>query len=152
MESEHASRRDRALSKHDAFDLATMTLARTDVTDFVWETLEQPSMAYFSGKFPGTSTLEFYVSQAGHTRPTIRYPSNAEPRKVTILTILERLRHLETGLDAEVGPPIHLMYAAAHASIRILTIFMSTYIISLLKIRNVKVTPITELRCKLQTS
>ncbi|KAI9657084.1 MAG: hypothetical protein M1821_003250 [Bathelium mastoideum] len=101
MESEHASRRDRALSRHEAFDLVSLNLSGPDATDFVWETLEQPSMTYFSGKIAGTCTLEHYVSQAGESRPVIRYPSNAEPKKVTMLTILERLRQLETGLDAE---------------------------------------------------
>ncbi|KAL9097720.1 MAG: hypothetical protein Q9165_000046 [Trypethelium subeluteriae] len=101
MESEHASRRDRALPQHEAFNLASLNLAEADSTDFVWETLEQPSMAYFSGKIAGTCTLEYYVSQAGNTRPIINYPSDAEPKKVTMLTILDRLRRLETGLDAE---------------------------------------------------
>ena len=113
MESEHASRRDRALPQHDAFDLVTLSLAG-DATDFVWETLEQPSMAYFSGKIRGTCTLEYYVSQAGDTRPTIRYPSDSEPKRATMLTILERLRQLETGLDAEVSAEIEIHHTAAH--------------------------------------
>ena len=117
MESEHARRRDRAFTQHDAFDLASLSLAEHDATDFVWETLEQPSMAYSSGKIAGTCTLEYYVSRAGETRPTIRYPSNAEPKKVTMLTVLERLKQLDIGLDAEVSiriqvvrPPTHFLY------------------------------------------
>ncbi len=103
LEHEHHGRTDRATFRNDAF--ADISLAVTGARDspFPWMSLEQPSMASCFGKAPGTTTLNFWVGKSGSLEQVVLYAADARPRKIKMLAILDRLRHLEAGLEEDVS-------------------------------------------------
>jgi hypothetical protein len=71
-----------------------------------WGSLEYPNMLYAFGKSPGTTTLTFFIGMRGQIRSPLDFnDSRAKKRKLKLITILERLKELEMGLDEEVGYP-----------------------------------------------
>jgi hypothetical protein len=71
-----------------------------------WGSLEYPNMLYAFGKSPGTTTLTFFIGMRGQIRSPLDFgDSKARKRKLKLITILERLKELEMGLDEEVGYP-----------------------------------------------
>jgi hypothetical protein len=65
--------------------------------------LEYPNMLYAFGKSPGTTTLTYFVGMRGQLRSPLDYSdSKAKKKKMKLISILERLKELEMGLD-EVG-------------------------------------------------
>jgi hypothetical protein len=62
--------------------------------------LEYPNMLYAFGKSPGTTTLTWFVGMRGQLRSPLDYSdSKAKKRKMKLISILERLKELEMGLD-----------------------------------------------------
>lgn len=65
-----------------------------------WGTLEYPNMLYAFGKSPGTTTLTWFVGMKGQLRSPLDYgDSKVKKRKMKLISILERLKELEEGLD-----------------------------------------------------
>lgn len=65
-----------------------------------WETLEQPSYAFFFGKRPGTITLNHWVSMSSVLPPSIALRDlGVAPREVELDVILQRIKELERGLE-----------------------------------------------------
>jgi hypothetical protein len=62
--------------------------------------LEYPNMLYAFGKSPGTTTLTYFVGMRGQLRSPLDYSdSKARKKKMKLISILERLKELEMGLD-----------------------------------------------------
>jgi hypothetical protein len=62
--------------------------------------LEYPNMLYAFGKSPGTTTLTWFVGMRGQLRSPLDYShSTAKKKKMRLISILERLKELEMGLD-----------------------------------------------------
>jgi hypothetical protein len=89
-----------AVDLHDSMaQLMTMRMQspREDAS-CPWETLEQPSYAFYYGRLPGTITLTQWVSTASVRPPTIALrDSGVLPRPMTLERIFERLRELLRG-------------------------------------------------------
>ncbi|KFH44670.1 hypothetical protein ACRE_045160 [Hapsidospora chrysogenum ATCC 11550] len=89
-----------AVDLHDSMaQLMTMRMQspRQDAS-YPWETLEQPSYAFYYGRLPGTITLTQWVSTASVRPPTIALrDSGVLPRPMTLERIFERLRELLRG-------------------------------------------------------
>lgn len=63
-------------------------------------TLEYPNMLYAFGKSPGTTTLTWFIGMQGQLRSPLDYSdSGVKKRKMKLISILERLKELEEGLD-----------------------------------------------------
>ncbi|KAF1814438.1 hypothetical protein P152DRAFT_432374 [Eremomyces bilateralis CBS 781.70] len=101
MESEHYQRTDRAETNADAFRDISLTVTGPDDSAFPWMSLEQPCMTYCFGKYPGTTTLNYYVSGYGCTNPTVKVQGPVKPKKMKLISILDRLTKLELGLEEE---------------------------------------------------
>ncbi|KAK7554679.1 hypothetical protein IWX49DRAFT_575724 [Phyllosticta citricarpa] len=100
-EDEHAESNDRAEAPHVAFEDCSMTIFGPAEFPFPWTSLEQPCMAYAFGKYPGTTTLNFRIGQAGTLKTILKYDTDAKPKKLKILHTLDRLRSLESGFDSD---------------------------------------------------
>jgi hypothetical protein len=105
MKSEHKTRTDRASVQHPAYNLSSLNMTGASDSQFPWLSLEQPCMAYAVGKSAGTTTLNYWVSKSGSAHPPTKFVDNARPRKLKFLQILDRLQHLESGLEEEVSLP-----------------------------------------------
>jgi hypothetical protein len=99
MESEHIGRSDRADFYHDSFKKVSLDSTGSSEPTFPWTSLEQPSMAYCFGKYPGTTTLNYRIGKAGCTQLPMTVSAKIKPRKIKLLHILDRLRELENGLE-----------------------------------------------------
>ncbi|KAK1639488.1 hypothetical protein BDP81DRAFT_312981 [Colletotrichum phormii] len=67
---------------------------------YPWESLEQPSFAFFYGQQPGTITLNQWACLASIKPPTIGLrDSGVTAREVGLDRIFERLKELEAGLE-----------------------------------------------------
>jgi hypothetical protein len=108
MDSEHQSRTDRAPFQKDAYRDISLNLIGASESQFPWLSLEQPCMAYAFGKSPGTTTLNYFVSKSGSTPPPSKRISEATPRKMKLLQILDRLQSLEGGLEEDVSLQLYL--------------------------------------------
>jgi hypothetical protein len=82
-------------------DLMSLPIVSSSPALEPWETLEQPSMAFAFGPSPGSITLNHWVSLSSTIRVGIRVESDAQPRSMPLLSILERLRKLEQGLETD---------------------------------------------------
>lgn len=107
MEAEHCARTDRAPFQDHAFADISFNATASAENAFPWLSLEHPCMAYCFGKRPGTTTLSFKTSKSGILGPLLEYESTAKPRRIKLFTILDRLRHLETGIEEDVRRTPH---------------------------------------------
>lgn len=103
MDNEHQSRTDRAPFQNAAYRDISLNLTGTSGSDFPWASLEQPCMAYAFGKSAGTTTLNRYASKSGSNPPPSERTSQAQPRNMKLLQILDRLQSLEGGLGEDVS-------------------------------------------------
>jgi hypothetical protein len=103
MDSEHQSRTDRASFQQHAFRDLSLNMTGAADSQFPWLSLEQPCMAYAFGKSAGTTTLNYWISKSGSGNPPTKFPGETKPRKLNLLQILDRLQHLENGLDEDVS-------------------------------------------------
>ncbi|KAF2710877.1 hypothetical protein K504DRAFT_376493 [Pleomassaria siparia CBS 279.74] len=101
MDSEHQSRTDRASFQQYAYRDISLNMAGAADSLFPWLSLEQPCMAYAFGKSAGTTTLNYWVSKSGSGNPPIKFAGVVKPRKLKLLQILDRLQHLESGLEED---------------------------------------------------
>ncbi|KAF2180198.1 hypothetical protein K469DRAFT_730214 [Zopfia rhizophila CBS 207.26] len=101
MDSEHASRTDRAPFQQNAYRDISLNMTGAADSAFPWISLEQPCMAYAFGKSAGTTTLNYWVSKSGSSNPPTKFAGTAKPRKLKLLQILDRLEQLEKGLEEE---------------------------------------------------
>ncbi|PNH71474.1 hypothetical protein VD0001_g6076 [Verticillium dahliae] len=70
---------------------------RSDPAAYPWDTLEQPSYAFYFGRLPGTITLNQWASSSSNLPPTIALrDSGIQPRNVDLPTIFARLKELES--------------------------------------------------------
>jgi hypothetical protein len=106
MDSEHQSRTDRGPVQADAYRYSSLNLTGASESEFSWLSLEQPCMAYAHGKSAGTTTLNYYVSKSGSSHPPVKPTGEIKPRKIKFLQILDRLQHLEAGLEEDVSPSL----------------------------------------------
>lgn len=83
----------------------TMSATLTGVPDpqRPWEALEHPSLMSCFGDGPGTITLNYWLGISGGPRPVVKHKPNVISRKVGLLWLLERIRSLEFGLEADVS-------------------------------------------------
>lgn len=106
MNEEHLARTDRAEFQNQAFTQISLDMIPTPGgASFPWNSLEQPSMGNCFGKYPGTVTLNYRVGKSAPTPPVACLAGKARPRKIKLIQILDRLRHLETGLEEKVANP-----------------------------------------------
>lgn len=65
-----------------------------------WETLEQPSYAFYWGRLQGTITLNQWAAACAVLPPPIALrDSGVEPRDMSLARVLERLQELQAGLE-----------------------------------------------------
>lgn len=97
-------------NRHDATDAANL---HDGMTQFMtlrtlssgraahpWETLEQPSFAFYFGHLPGTITLNQWASMSSVLPPAIGLrDSGVMPRPMDLERIFERLQELRYGLE-----------------------------------------------------
>jgi hypothetical protein len=100
---EHQSRTDRAPFLKDAYRDISLDLTGASESQFPWLSLEQPCMAYAFGKSAGTTTLNYWASKSGSNPPPSKRTSEAIPRRMKLLQILDRLQSLEGGLEEDVS-------------------------------------------------
>lgn len=108
VEGEYQGKTDRAPFQKDAYRAISLDLLGTFEKQAPWSSLEQPSMAYASGKSAGTTTLNFWASKSSSVPPKSERTSTAVPRKIKLLQILDRLQSLEEGLEEDVSPHLRL--------------------------------------------
>ncbi|KAK1988294.1 hypothetical protein LZ30DRAFT_578521 [Colletotrichum cereale] len=86
---------------HDSMtQLMTLRMQGGGAAIYPWETLEQPSYAFFYGQQPGTITLNQWASLSSIIPPTIALrDSGVTAREVDLARIFERLKELESGLE-----------------------------------------------------
>ncbi|EFQ32210.1 hypothetical protein CGRA01v4_00693 [Colletotrichum graminicola] len=86
---------------HDSMtQLMTLRMQGGGAAIYPWETLEQPSFAFFYGQQPGTITLNQWASLSSIVPPTIALrDSGVAAREVDLARIFERLKELESGLE-----------------------------------------------------
>ncbi|KAF1938175.1 hypothetical protein EJ02DRAFT_355070 [Clathrospora elynae] len=99
MEAEHQSRTDRAPFQQQAYRDISLNMTGASDSQFPWLSQEQPCMAYAFGKSAGTTTLNYWVSKSGSSNPPTKFASDAQPRKIKLLQVLDRLQRLESGLN-----------------------------------------------------
>lgn len=88
-------------NQHDAMtQLMTLRLLGPGPAVYPWETLEQPSYAFFYGYRPGTITINQWAALSSVVPLSIalRDPGVA-PREVELDQVLERIKELERGLE-----------------------------------------------------
>ena len=107
MESESRNRTDRATWHHDAFKQISYSLTGSPDSPFPWTSLEQPSMESCFGGRPGTTTLNYVIGASGCLESSLVFRSGVRPKKIKLMTILERLRQLEDGLEEAVRILFH---------------------------------------------
>jgi hypothetical protein len=105
MQDENRGRMDHASVSTGSFKEMTLQLTGSIDGAFPWISLEQPSMESCFGKRAGTTTLNYWVGKFGTLEPVLQYGATVRPRKIKMLTILDRLRWLENGLNEDVGGP-----------------------------------------------
>jgi hypothetical protein len=87
---------------YEPFDAWTLNLQGPSKASYPWETLEQPSMAFYIGNIPGTVTLNHWVTLSGNPGPPIELRDpGVRPRSVELSTILERLIYLGRRLEED---------------------------------------------------
>ncbi|KAK1844288.1 hypothetical protein CCHR01_13094 [Colletotrichum chrysophilum] len=86
---------------HDSMtQLMTLRMQGPGLADYPWETLEQPSYAFFHGQRPGTITLNQWAAMSSILPPRIALrDSGVTPREVDLGHIFRRLKELESGLE-----------------------------------------------------
>ncbi|KAH0444564.1 hypothetical protein CcaCcLH18_00222 [Colletotrichum camelliae] len=86
---------------HDSMtQLMTLRMQGPGPADYPWETLEQPSYAFFHGQRPGTITLNQWAAMSSILPPRIALrDSGVTPREVDLGHIFRRLKELESGLE-----------------------------------------------------
>ncbi|POS85430.1 hypothetical protein EPUL_003592, partial [Erysiphe pulchra] len=73
-------------------EAASFRLQGSGVPKYPWETLEQPSMAFYYGSRPGTVRLNHWANMKSRPDRSIRdFNMDAKPRDLAIKTIIERL-------------------------------------------------------------
>ena len=84
--------------------LMTMRIQGTGYATTPWETLEQPSYAFFYGRIPGTITFNQWACRGSDfpLYPALR-DSGIAPRKMNLDQVMERLRELQSGLEEHDG-------------------------------------------------
>jgi hypothetical protein len=91
---------DRGEPYTGAFSVASFRLQGPGPSVHPWETLEQPSLEFYYGARPGTTTLNHWVSLSGNPNPQIELRDpGVKPREADLSTILERLIYLEGGFE-----------------------------------------------------
>lgn len=108
MDNEHQTRTDRAPFQKEAYRSISLNLTGTSESQFPWLSLDQPCMAYAFGKSAGTTTLNNWASKSGSNPPPSKRVSEAIPRKMKLLQILDRLQSLEGGLGEDVSLELRL--------------------------------------------
>lgn len=103
MEAEHQSRTDRASFQQQAYRDISLNMTGTQDNQFPWLSHEYPCMAYAFGKSAGTTTLNYWVSKSGTSHAPVKFAGDAQPRKIKLLQILDRLQRLENGLNEDVS-------------------------------------------------
>ncbi|KAH8593208.1 hypothetical protein B0O99DRAFT_627501 [Bisporella sp. PMI_857] len=87
---------------HGVFGVCSFNLHGKGLAIDPWDTLEQPSMGFCYGYWPGTITLNNWASLSGNPSPGIRLKDpGVQPRQVALSTILERLIYLESGFEED---------------------------------------------------
>ncbi|KAL5089709.1 hypothetical protein Trisim1_005107 [Trichoderma cf. simile WF8] len=86
---------------HDAMShLMTMRIQASGHTSYPWETIEQPSYAFFYGRLGGTITLNQWAAAASNIPSKIPLrDSGVIPREVSLEQIFARLKDLQMGLE-----------------------------------------------------
>lgn len=86
---------------HDSMtQMMTMRMISPNRADYPWETLEQPSCAFYQGRLPGTVTLNQWTSLASVWPSSITLrDSGVDPRAVSLEQIFDRLQELRAGLE-----------------------------------------------------
>ncbi|CAM1510416.1 Fc.00g007510.m01.CDS01 [Cosmosporella sp. VM-42] len=86
---------------HDSMtQFMTLRMLGPGHATYPWETLEQPSRAFYFGQMPGTLTLNQWASMASVLPPTIALrDSGVAPRVMSLDHIFERLQELRFGLE-----------------------------------------------------
>ncbi|KAF5019064.1 hypothetical protein F66182_8956 [Fusarium sp. NRRL 66182] len=86
---------------HDSMtQLMTLRLVGHGRANSPWETLEQPSYAFFFGHLPGTITLNEWASMSSVLPPTIALrDAGVTPRDMSLESIFERLQQLRHGIE-----------------------------------------------------
>lgn len=86
---------------HDSTaQLMTMRMKSSKPAHRPWETLEQPSYAFYYGEIPGTITLNQWASMGSILPPKIALKdSGISPRPMDLEQIFERLQELRAGLE-----------------------------------------------------
>ncbi|KAF4464720.1 hypothetical protein FALBO_8437 [Fusarium albosuccineum] len=86
---------------HDSMtQLMTLRLLGHGHATYPWETLEQPSYAFFFGHLPGTITLNEWASMSSVPPPPIVLrDSGVMPRQMSLESIFERLQELRHGIE-----------------------------------------------------
>jgi hypothetical protein len=108
MTDEHKSRTDRAAFQDRAYRDISLDLMGLSDAQFPWHALEQPCMTYAFGRSAGTTTLNCWTSNSSSTPPPTKPTSDAKPRKMKLLQILDRLQRLEDGLEPVSRPLLSL--------------------------------------------
>lgn len=91
---------DRA-NQHDSMtQLMTMTMTGPGRAAVPWETMEQPSYAFYFGQRPGTVTINQWAATTSARPPPIALrDSGVVPREVDLVRIFGRLKDLELGVE-----------------------------------------------------
>lgn len=85
-----------------AFEVDSMSIHHSKSASHPWETLEQPSMAFYYGTRGGEITLNHWISMSRHVNPPIELRDpGVKPREVELSTILNRLIYLENGFEED---------------------------------------------------
>lgn len=86
---------------HDSMtQLMTLRMIGHGYADRPWETLEQPSFAFFFGHLPGTITLNEWASMSSILPPTIALrDAGVMPRTMSLESIFDRLQELRHGIE-----------------------------------------------------
>ncbi|UKZ81991.1 hypothetical protein TrVFT333_009772 [Trichoderma virens FT-333] len=86
---------------HDAMShLMTMRIQASGHTSHPWETIEQPSYAFYYGRLGGTITLNQWAAAASNIPSKIPLrDSGVMPREVSLEQIFARLKDLQLGLE-----------------------------------------------------
>ncbi|KAI5818941.1 hypothetical protein BZA77DRAFT_242727 [Pyronema omphalodes] len=75
------------------------------------DALERPAMAHAFGIYPGTCTLTYYVSGFGTTFKGDELASRTKVRKLAMIYVLDRLRHLQIkGIEEDVRDAHRVLY------------------------------------------
>ncbi|KAI0601836.1 hypothetical protein F4775DRAFT_355389 [Biscogniauxia sp. FL1348] len=101
-----------AANLHDSMtQLTTLRIQGSGLPVYPWETLEQPSLAFGTGRRSGTITLNAWVGQFRNAPLTIalRDPG-VVPRDADLTLIFSRLKDLEYGLEDDSEEQLYRLY------------------------------------------